>query len=525
MIYVFESFELDTERLELRHDGVARAVEPQVFALLELLLSNPERTVTKDELHEKIWHGRIVSDSVVNSRISSARLVIDDDGKQQRLIKTLHRQGFRFIGGVRKKKGHAMAAADTSPAEAPVLEADAHKPQKNEKPSIAILPFRLVGVAGPYAGIADALPYELISELSRMRWLDVIARGTSFQFRETDPDIQKIGKRLAVRYCLTGVVEVIGETIRVIVEVAETANAGIVWSGHFEDKVDGVQEIRRQITANVTAALEVFIPRNEARLARMKSAENLDAWSLYHLGLQHLYRFTRDDNDKAAHLFRQAIEREPDLTRAHAALSSTEYYNARTHYTDDYGACAKRCQGYAERSLEIDPYDPYANYAMGRAMTVVGDLEGSANWYDRTLSLRPSYAQCLYSIALTDTLTEEAEAGRSHVDLALSLSPLDPFLCAMYSVRAFASIINEDYNEAAKWSEKVMATPNVHPHYASVPVIAHTLNGDKARAEHWNDKLKMTSPGSTYHDFFASFPFREGAVRARIKEAFLVHGR
>ena len=98
MIFRFEDIELDSERFELRKGGAVQKVEPQVFALLEFFFSNPDRMISKDELNQQIWAGRIVSDAVVNSRIRSARQAIGDDGKAQRLIKTVHSRGFRFIG-------------------------------------------------------------------------------------------------------------------------------------------------------------------------------------------------------------------------------------------------------------------------------------------------------------------------------------------------------------------------------------------------------------------------------------------
>jgi DNA-binding winged helix-turn-helix (wHTH) protein len=115
LIYRFDDIELDTERFELRQSGVVRKVEPQVFALLELLASNAGRLVSKDELNLRIWGGRVVSEAVVNSRIRSARQAIGDDGKAQRLIRTVHKQGFRFVGDV--------VAEDTAVASATVQNA------------------------------------------------------------------------------------------------------------------------------------------------------------------------------------------------------------------------------------------------------------------------------------------------------------------------------------------------------------------------------------------------------------------
>ena len=397
--------------------------------------------------------------------------------------------------------------------------------QPSTKPSIAILPFRLFGVAGTHAGIADALPHDLIAELSRMHWLHVISRGSSFQFRDADPNIVEIGKSLSVRYCLSGLVEILGDRISVVVEVSDTSNARVVWSDQFRSDVEGVHEIREKISSSVVAAMEVRIPVNEAHLARLKPAENLDAWGAFHLGLQHMYRFNKDDNGKAAEFFKRSIELEPAHSRAHAGLSSTEYYNARTHYTNDHAACVRRCREHAERSVEIDPLDPFSNFAMGRAFTAAGDREMSATWYERTLSIRPNFAQCLYQVALNNALTEQADASLDHIDQALKLSPLDPFLFAMHTVRAFAHIIREEYDLAAKWAEKVMATPNVHPGYACIPLISHTLNGDIERGSEWFQKIRSVYPDTTHAEFFASFPFQQGETKERITQAFLVHER
>ena len=101
MLYLFDAFELDADQIELRRNGVAVPIEPQVFALLRLLVESRDRMVSKEEVVEKVWEGRFVSDSAISSRIKFARRALGDDGKEQRFIRTLHGQGFRFIGDVR----------------------------------------------------------------------------------------------------------------------------------------------------------------------------------------------------------------------------------------------------------------------------------------------------------------------------------------------------------------------------------------------------------------------------------------
>lgn len=185
MLYRFGAFELDTAKFELRSDGTIRPVEPQVFGLLALLVENRERMVSKDEIVEKVWDGRIVSDAAIASRVKSARQAIGDDGKAQRYIKTLHGQGFRFVAEVRAAHDVQLAEPGAAPPPLPATQAS--------RPSIAVLPFRLVGEPGPYAAIADVLPDDLISELARLRWLFVTARGSSFRLRSHETDVGGIG--------------------------------------------------------------------------------------------------------------------------------------------------------------------------------------------------------------------------------------------------------------------------------------------------------------------------------------------
>src|SRR5215831_13930910 len=429
MLYRFGPFELDTDRFELREGGEARPVEPQVFALLALLVENRQRLVSKDELVEKIWEGRVVSEAAVSSRVKSARQALGDDGRAQRFIKTIHGQGFRFVGDV-----SALSSSDTI-----------------ARPSIAVLPFRLLGDPGPYAAIADALPDELIAELSRLRWLFVIARASSFRLRGPDTGMDEIGRVLGVRYGLSGTLAISGGSLAVTVELADTRDGGVIWAERFSGALDEVHAFRAEILSRVLTALEIRIPLHEAARARLAAVEDLDAWSAYHLGLQHMYRFTREDSAAAAALFEQAVERDPGFARAHAGLSFIHFQTAfllHPHDRDGAMARARRC---AERGLELDPLDPFVNFTMGRTFWLEGDLDRSLVWLERAISISPNYAQGIYARAWTDTLAGRGLAGREGVDLAMKLSPLDPLYYAMQATRALGHIALREDVHAAEW--------------------------------------------------------------------------
>ncbi len=523
MIYRFEDFELDTGKRELRRGSVEIALEPQVFAVLALLAENNERLVSKDEIIEKIWDGRIVSESAVTSRIKSARQALGDTGKTQTFIRTVHGQGFRFVSPV--KITGAVSLSGNSLSEATSVSSEAGpRPEESAKPSIAVLPFRLIGVAGPYAPIADALPYELISALSCLRWLFVIARASSFRFRSADPDVKEIGITLGVRYCLSGVLEVFGDRLTITIELSDTHNGGVIWGERFSGNVDEVHAIREKIIMDVVSALEIQIPANEASAARLTSPENLDAWSAYHLGLQHLYRFNNKDNAQAAGLFERAVSLEPGFARAHAGLSSAYFQNAFLKYTVEGNRDRKLARGHAEKSCELDPLDPFANFVMGRVHWLENNIENSTGWLDRSISLCPNYAQGIYARSWADAISGRGEAGAENVSLALSLSPLDPFRYAMLGVRAFTYLLRGQDRESAHWADEAARAPGAHVLIAMIAGVCHALNGDDEKAAMWAANVRTRNPDVTHEDFFQSFPFDSGALRARITKALAAYG-
>ena len=237
MIHRFRDCSLDTEKCELRCGGVVVPVEPQVLALLRLLIENRERLVGRDEIVEKIWNGRIVSDSAISSRVKSARQAIGDDGRAQGVIRTVRKLGFRFVAEVESLRSAEPSSGSDEPP----------TPDRS-RPSIAVLPFALRDPGAAYAAIADALPHDLIAELSRLRWLFVIARGSSFRFRGEDATPERVGAALRVRYCLSGVVETHGDAMIVTVELSDTSDGGVVWSERYRDSVGAVHDVRQKIT-------------------------------------------------------------------------------------------------------------------------------------------------------------------------------------------------------------------------------------------------------------------------------------
>jgi TolB-like protein len=508
MIYEFGDCRLDLGAHELIRAGQRVALEPQVFALLELLVENRDRLISRDEIINTVWDGRIVSEAALSSRIKSARAAIGDDGRGQRWIHTHHRLGYRFIGDVRAPSvAVAASAEELVPTASP-----------SSRPSIAVLPFSPIDAAGPYGPIADALPHDLIVELSRLRWLFVIARGSSFRLRGSEATPERARAAFGVGYCVSGVVEIAGGRLIVTVELCDTGDGHVIWSETYREAIDAVHEVRGRIAHAVVAALELQIPLSEAQRA-MASPDNLDAWAAFHLGLHHMFRFDQDGTDRAAGLFERAIAREPSFARARAGLSFAHFERAFLKFAPNRTEAVGLARRFAEESLELDPLDPFCNLVMGRAAWLTGELEVALPWLDRAVELNPNFAQAKYSAAWTRTLLGLAAEGQSLVDEALELSPLDPLLYGMLGVRAMSHMVRDEPEVAALWGERAARSPRAHVFIDLIAAAAHGLNGDIERAQNWAATALARRPGLRSADFFEAFPFRRDDDRERIAAA------
>lgn len=517
MIYRFGPFELDLAGVELRANGEARSLEPQVFALLALLVENHDRLVSKSEIVERVWERRAVSDAAISSRVKSARQALGDDGQAQRFIKTHHGQGFRFVADVRVCRGFRRAAAVQGDADNdPLMEPLPPQQERTNRPALAVLPFRMVGNEERYAALASALPDELITELSRLRWLLVTARGSSFRLRASVADFSDIGRLLGVRYCLSGVIEVSERRLLVIVELIDTLDGGIVWADRFSGRVDDVHSMREEIRGRVLAALDIHVPLHEAALASLVAPNDLDAWSAYHLGLQRVYRFNRADNAAAEQLFRRAVALDPLFARAHAGLSFVHFQTAFMRYSDDIKREIRQAREFAERGLALDPLDPFVNFTMGRSYWLQGDLDSSLSWLERATNISPNYAQGIYARAWTEALSNRSSEARTHVDLAMRLSPIDPLFYAMMATRAFTHMAKGEDAEAAQWAERAARAPGAHVLIAMIAAAAQSLAGQHERAGWWAANVRERNSVLGREDFARAFPMKSDDMRARV---------
>ena len=372
--------------------------------------------------------------------------------------------------------------------------------------------------------LADAIPYEIIQALSRLRWLAVIARGSSFRFRKPDPDLELVATALGARYVLSGIIEANVSRLAVTLELSDASTNEVIWGDRIDAPLDAIDDLRSRIVAHLVTALDVYIPLNEVRSSQMAALETLDAWAIYHLGLQHLYRFTTTDNQRAKGLFEQAVMLDPHFARAHAGLSYTSFLEAFLHLGPHLKEATRAARHHAERGLELDSLDPFANFTMGRSHWLTDDLDAAAEWLARATTLNPNYAQGFYSSAMTSMLTGNLAATEVELDTALQLSPLDPLLYGMHGVRSQMFIQSGDYAAAARWGDRAAATPGAHYLIAMIAMVANGLAGRHDTAARWRQTVRQRKPDASAAHYFASFPTRDIVSRSLIADELCRHG-
>lgn len=451
MLFCFEDFVLDTARRELRRGPEPRPLEPQVFDVLEYLLRNRNRVVSKADLLSAVWNGRIVSDATLASRINAARTAIGDNGKRQRLIRTAFRKGIRFIGEVR----------ETSQSEVPARE------HPGEHPSIAVLPFENMSGDPEQEYFADGMVDDIITGLSRIKWLFVIARNTSFIYKGTAVDVKQVGRELGVHYVLEGSMRKAGNRIRITAQLVETKSGHHVWAERYDRMVGDIFVVQDELTASVVGAIEPNLRKVEIERIKRKRPDSLDAYDLVLRALPFVYNMMPNGAAAAIPLLEKALELEPHYPLAHAALAWCHHFRfsrAGFHDEDRAGAI-----DHARKAIAGGTDDATA---LAIAALVIWFLEHddatTFDLLDRALALSKCniYALCCSAVALAWTGNTNASIERAQE--ALRFSPFDSLSYMAHGALAISHFQMKRYDMARDAARHAV---ECNPHFSGLQAI------------------------------------------------------
>jgi TolB-like protein len=526
MKFSFSNHTLDVDRRELSRHGVAIAVEPQVFDLLVFLIENRERVVTKDDLLESVWGGRIVSESTLTSRINAARTALGDSGKEQRLIRTIPRKGLRFVAAVEL---HDAAATrdDSAQATLPTVSSapDAARGSGTttlpalDRPAIAVLPFINMSASADQEYFADGITEDVITGLSKLRWFYVIARNSTFIYKGTPVNLKQLGAELGVGYVVEGSVRKEGDRVRITAQLNDVATGSHIWAERYDRDLADVFAVQDEITQAIIAAIEPQLYAAENFRAQRKAPDSLDAWDLVVRALSHYWRVTRQDNMVAQALLEKAIKLDPDYGQALGLLATCHMFSAHMGWEEMVHAVpvAERA---ALAAIRADSEDPWAHSALGSVYLFNRRFDDSLAEFELALRLNPNFANARGYYGVTLTYCGRWQDGDREARHALRLSPRDPFAAIYCGVAAYAQFIGGNYDEAIRLSREGLRHRSDFVGAHRVLTAAAGLAGLDDIAREALAALRRAQPTISLSWLATRMPIHNDADRDRYLEGF-----
>jgi len=516
----FSNHVLDVDLRELTRGGESIAVEPQVFDLLVHLIENRDHVVTKDDLIETVWDGRIVSESTLTSRINAARKAVGDSGKDQIMIRTLARKGFRFVGDVQPKgaNGSAAHAAALQPLD-PTGEL-LHPPLPAlDRTAIAVLPFANLSGEQEQEYFSEGISEDIITALSKLRWFYVIARNSSFIYKQKSVHHQQIGEELGVGYVVEGSVRKDGDHVRIAAQLVDVATGSHLWAERYDRDLADVFAVQDEITQAVVAAIEPQLYAAENFRARRKTPDNMDAWGLVMRALSHYWRVTRQDNLVAQALLEKAIAVDPAYGQALSLLAACHTFAAHMGW-EEMSKAVPVAERAALAAIRADSEDAWAHYALASVYLFYRRFDDCLAEFELALRLNPSFspARGIYGVALS--YRGRWEEGDRAAREALKLSPRDPFAAIYCGVAAYCQYIGGNYAEAIRLSREGLRQRTDFVGAHRVLTAALGMAGGEDAAKVALAGLRRAQPNLTLGWLASELPFEHDADKAHYVEGF-----
>ncbi len=425
----FGDFELDTDSRELLKQGVRVRLQEQPFQILQVLLEQPGRVVTREELQRRIWSSDtfVDFDRGLYNAIKKLRESLDDSAETPRFIETLSRRGYRFIAEVTQNGGHAAQA------------------------SIAVLPFINMSADADNEFFADGITEEIINVLSQIEQLHVAARTSSFFFKGKHADMRQIGEQLNVRTVLEGSVRKAGDRLRITAQLVNVVDGYHLWSERYDRELKDIFAIQDEIARSIAERLKLTLEGEQAERLVKAGTENLEAYQLYLKGRALLYR-RGGAIPQAAECFDGAVKLDPDYALAWAGLADSYttlgYYGLVPPKT-----CMPKGMEAARRAVALGPLlaEAHTALAMSCLMGTWENAEAEQEFL-RALQLNPGYVQARdwYALFYLQFSQGRIAEGAAQAKIALESDPLSSYTQTIYSLTSANAGKHTDAIEASR---------------------------------------------------------------------------
>jgi adenylate cyclase len=474
-MFRFEGYTLDIARNALRAADRHLELRPKSFEVLRYLLENADRIVTKQELMKAVWPNVIVTDQVLTHCVSEVREAIGDG--DQTIIKTIPRRGYRFAAQV-VRVGVPPASSNSSPP----------SQSSADRPSVAVLPFANLSGDPQQDYFSDGMTEDITTELSRFSELLVIARNSSFQYKDKAVDIRQVGRELGARYMLEGSVRRGGNRVRITAQLIDAMTGAHRWGERYDRELHDAFAVQDEVARAIVAILATHVNRAEIERALLKPPAAWEAYEYYLRGaeayLLHMNGRTKASLYDARHLLEHCLAIDPDYARAYEMLSRTYRIAYTEPFDGDYLGIAAldRALELAETAVRLDARLPPARAQLGDVLIYKRRHSAAIAEFERAFALNPNFIDHRYARALT--YAGEPTKAIEVLEANLRLDPFQP-LSNSIAWLGMANYMLKRYGEAVRLArECATRLPNMQwPHLWLAAAHAQSGELEEARAE------------------------------------------
>jgi TolB-like protein len=447
----FGRFRLDLDRPALFRDDAPVKLGGRALGVLRILAEAGERTVDKNDLLAGAWSGAPVEENNLQVQISTLRKVLKDHDRSH--IVTVPGHGYRLVGL------HASANADdTGPAGYDV---------SSGPPSIAVLPFVSLSSDPEQDYYADGIVEDIITGLARIKWLQVIARNSSFAYKGKSVDAKLAGKDLGVRYLLEGSVRRAGGRVRVTAQLVDAATGLQLWAERYDRALDDIFLVQDELMLSVIGAIEPSLRKAEIERVRRTRPGRLDAYHLVLRALPSVYSMMDEGAAHAIPLLLQALAIDPGYARAHALLAWCYHFRFSRGGMDDENRVA--AVEHARAAITAGNDDAAALAISGLVIWFDGeDNEAALDLFDRALAIGPSDIFALSCSAVALAWMGETDLAVERAEQALRLSPFDSLSYMSYDALSVAHFHAERFEKAREAAQRASES---NPSFSVPPIL------------------------------------------------------